>query len=362
MYLSPKKAKKAQTTHKVEVVYEDESPEEYRPVTVAASSSTVYAERDVDEYNRRGRSTQTVDAAVVEDDENTDTRQARTYELSSQNLYDLGYSEGYRQGFDDGEDLDYYYGVRLARFHGRHFYDPWYWGCISVVYDPWYWDPWYCDPWFRPYYYGGWCSVGWGIGHWGSYWHPYWHGWHTPYPYYHHHSGWGHWGGSYGPRYSTVRNRDYGRARIIDRSTRMGDTGRYGTRGTGNNITENRTGNRASDRNTRLNQRSVDRYNRATERAGNRTTIRNSRGTTRTDRSTVRTDRGTTRTDRSGTINRNANRSSERTDRSTTRSSSRIGSSSSSMSRGSGGFGGGHSMGGSRGGGGGTRGGGGRGR
>lgn len=362
MYFSPKKAKKAQATHKVEVVYEDESPEEYRPVTVAAASGTGYAERDVDEYNRRGRSTQTIDAAAVEDDENTDTRQARTYELSSQNLYDLGYSEGYRQGFDDGEDLDYYYGVRLARFHGRHFYDPWYWGSISIVYDPWYWDPWYCDPWFRPYYYGGWCSVGWGIGHWGSYWHPYWHGWHTPYPYYHHHSGWGHWGGSYGPRYSTVRNRDYGRARIIDRSTRMGDTGRYGTRGTGNNITGNRTGNRASDRNTRLNQRSVDRYNRVTERAGNRTTIRDSRGTTRTDRSTVRTNRGTTRTDRSGTINRHTNRSSERTDRSTTRSSSRIGSSSSSMSRGSGGFGGGHSMGGSRGGGGGTRGGGGRGR
>lgn len=331
MYFSPKKAKKTQAPRKVEIVYEDEDVQAYTPVTSVTSSRVAYSERDVDEYNRRGRGTQSsTDTLVVAED--ADTRQSRTYELSSQNLYDLGYSEGYRQGFGDGEDIDYYYGVRLARFHGRHFFDPWYWGSISFVYDPWYWDPWRYDPWYRPYYYGGWCSVGWGIGYWGSYWHTPWHGWHTPYP---HPS---HWGGYYGPRYSTVRNRDYGRPRIVDRSTRMGDYRRSGTRADrvstsgriGNGRIDNgrlgngRVGN--GTRTERINQRSVDRYNRATERAGSR---------------------NTTRQNNNGTVNRST-RNTDRTSRSTERPTSRIGSTSTSRSNSTGGFGGGYSSGGGR--------------
>ncbi|MCM1515060.1 MAG: hypothetical protein NC080_01360 [Paraprevotella sp.] len=315
MYFSPKKAKKEQTTRKVEVIYDDEAPEEQANVAPVTPKLTGYRERDVDEYNRRG-SQYTADSHVEEED--SDTRQARTYELSSQNLYDLGYSEGYLQGVGDGEDMDYYFGVRLARFHGRHFFEPWYWGSISSVYDPWYWDPWYCDPWYRPYYYGGWCSVGWGIGHWGSYWHPYWHGWHTPYP--------SHWGGGYRPRYSTVRNRDYGRTRIMNRSTRIGEYGRYATSGDRNGI-RNSTNVRA-DRDSRLNQRSVDRYNRASERAGSRTP---SRVTNTPNRVSTR---NTDRVERRGT------------DRSSNHSSSRMGTGS-SFPRSSGGVGsgGGRSMG-----------------
>lgn len=350
MYFSPKKAKKTPARHKVEVVYEDEEPEERVPAATQTPARTESMERDVDEYNRRGRSTQSSTGTQEEEEDNTDTRQARTYELSSQNLYDLGYSEGYRRGYDDGEDDDYYYGIRLARFHGRHFYDPWYWGSISLVYDPWYWDPWHYDPWYRPYYYGGWCSVGWGIGYWGSYWHTPWYGWH--------HSHWGHWGGNYyGPRYSTVRNRDYGRTRIVNRNTRVGDYGRYASRAnssaTSGRISNGRlgsgrlgNGNLGTGRTStdRINQRSVDRYNRATERAGSRNNTSTGRSRTTVDR----TNRSTERT----------NRSTERTSRSTERSSSRMGSSSSSRSGMGGGFGGGHSSGGGRSMGGGSRGGG----
>ncbi len=352
VYFSQKRAKKEKAARKVEIVYEEDTPEEYTPVTPVAYVPAEYPERDVDDYNRRGRSSRSsvdtlTDVARSTDSLQFSTRQASTYELSAQSLYDLGYSEGYRQGFDDGEDMDYYYGVRLARFHGRHFYDPWYWGSISYVYDPWYWNTWYYDPWYRPYYYGGWCSVGWGVGHWGSYWDPYWHGWHTPYGPHHHHPP--HWGVNYGPRYSTVRNRDYGRPRIVDRSTQYGHSTSRGDR----NGAVGRTDGVRNDRNSRINQRSTDRYNRATERANyrntERATNRNNRNSTRVDRTTSRTNRSTV--DRSSNRNnsRNENRSFER---STSRSSSRVGSSSSTSSRSSGnmGGGGGRSMGGSRGG------------
>ncbi len=343
MYFSPKKTKKEATVRKVEIVYEEETPEAYTPVPPMSYSQTDYPERDVDEYNRRGRSIQSYADTVVTE-EGADTRQTTAYVLADQSLYDLGYSDGYKQGFEDGEDLDYYYGVRLARFHGRHFYDSWYWGSLSYVYDPWHWDSWYWDSWYRPYYYGGWCSVGWGIGYWGSYWHSPWHGWHVPPP--HHHNG--HWGYYPAPRHSTVRNRDYGRSRIMDRSTRYGEYGRNNSRGDvghNGNGTINRNNNGRSDRSMRLNQRSTDRYNRAVERANNRNTNRVTSGTNR-DTQNTSPNRGNSRPNR-GTQGTSTNRNNSRNDgyrmdRSSNRSSGsnfRSGSSSSSSSRG--GFGGG---------------------
>lgn len=342
MYFSPKRVKKEQTVRKVEVVYEEEDSNETTSVVPQKSAHIEYRERDVDEYNRRGHVSQ-ASVNVQDDDEiNNPSSKTKTYELSPQSLYDLGYSEGYRQGYEDGEDVDYYYGIRLARFHGRHFFDPWYWGSISLVHDPWYWDPWYCDPWYRPYYYGGWCSVGWGVGFWGSYWHSPWHGWHTMYPSYIHHSHGGHWGVSHGPRYSTVRNRDYGRARIMDRTTRIGNSGRYGKNGdrvsTSGSVGDGRThNNRISSGRTsrdRFTERSIDRYNRASERAGNRVSTRSSG---RSDRNSV---------------SRPATRNTDRTER---RSIERSSTRSSSLPRSNGSVGGnfGRSMGGSRGGGGG---------
>ena len=145
MYFTPKKDKKAnaskseKTTRVIEVVYESDEPDHASAFHVVATAPTSNM-RDVDEYNRRGKRYSSVSADTLlaeEVVEVADTRQAQTYELSAQSLYDLGYSEGYNQGFADGDDMDFYYGLRLARFHGRHFYDPWYWNRVSYVYDPW---------------------------------------------------------------------------------------------------------------------------------------------------------------------------------------------------------------------------------
>lgn len=307
-----KAAKAEKNVHKVEIIYEDA---ESAPVADTRITATVPASgvRDVDEYNRRGRRPSSVsDDTLTTDMPVADTRQVQTYELSAQSLYDLGYSEGYSEGFSDGNDMDYYYGLRLARFHGCRFYDPWYWNRVSYVYDPWHWDPWYWDPWYRPYYYGGWYSVGWGIGYYGCYWNPYWPGY---YPHYPHHPHWGHGGhhAYHGPRVSTSRNRDYGRARIADRSYRTGERRQDSS---GRNVTDNRAVNRGNDRTSRFNERSSSRSTRVTDRTTDRTTNRSvNRNTDRSGRSNVE---------------RPSNRSSNR-------SSSRIGSSTSS-SRG-GGFG-----------------------
>ncbi|MBQ3129271.1 MAG: hypothetical protein IJC23_00080 [Bacteroidaceae bacterium] len=368
MYFTSRKEKKEtapkaeKTTHKVEIVYETEEPV-HAPVSGVVATSEL---RDVDEYNRRGRRYSSTSAdTLYADAQEADTRQTQTYELSAQSLYDLGYSEGYSQGYSDGDDMDFYYGLRLARFHGRHFYDPWYWGSISYVYDPWHWDPWYYDPWYRPYYYGGWYSVGWGVGYWGSYWNPYWPGY---YPHHHHHPHWGHAGYyGHGPRISTERNRDYGRTRIVDRSNRVGTSGRYeGSTGRRNTVSSRAPG-RVNDRSSRFSDRATDRYNRVTDRSssrsGSRTIDRSSeRRTERTvNRSTDRTtnrnvDRSSNRST-SRSVDRSSSRSTERsTSRSVDRSSNRSGGSYSSSSRG-GGFGS-HSGGGFGSHGGGSRGGG----
>lgn len=320
MYFTTRKDKKEKTsetkvkTHSVEIIYEDEEPDPQAHSSRITAVAPTSATRDVDEYNRRGRTPSSSADTLSASSSATpaDTRTTQTYELSAQSLYDLGYDEGYTQGFSDAATVDYYYGLRLARFHGCRFYDPWYWNRVSYVYDPWFWDPWYYDPWYRPYYYGGWYSVGWGVGYYGSYWYPYHH-----YPHHHHH----YWGPghphSHGPRYSTSRNHDYGRARIVDRSSRVGEGNRYVSHGN-DRTSVNRGDNRysgSSNRATRYNERSSSRSNRVTDRSSNRVTDRSSTRTT--DRTS------TSRTDRSSTVNRSSSRSSSS-------SSSRIGSSSSS--------------------------------
>lgn len=98
MYFTSRKEKKEtapkaeKTTHKVEIVYETEEPV-HAPVSGVVATSEL---RDVDEYNRRGRRYSSTSAdTLYADAQEADTRQAQTYELSAQSLYDLGYSEGY---------------------------------------------------------------------------------------------------------------------------------------------------------------------------------------------------------------------------------------------------------------------------
>lgn len=355
MYFTPKKDKKVakteKTTRKVEVVLETEEPSNVYTSRVTATVP-VSEVRDVDEYNRRGKKPSSFSSDTVSTEsqiaEGADTQ---TYRLSAQSLYDLGYSEGYEEGYSDGNDMDFYYGLRLARFHGYHHYEPWYWNRISFIYDPWHWDPWYWDPWYRPYYYGGWYSVGWGVGYCGTYWNPYWPGYHHGYypGYYpHHHHGVGHH--AYGPRVSTSRNHDYGRTRIVDRRGSSAHTWRYDS-STNRNITGTRTSQRATDRATRMNQRNTDRNKRVTDRSTNGTTNRSSnrvtnRSSSRTSERTVNRSTTTDRSQRSGTSNMNGS-SNRSTNRSST--SSRMGGSSTSRGGGFGSPSGGSRHGGGRG-------------
>lgn len=309
MYFISKKEKKEKVNKAsnpvstVAVIY---TTEEQVPV-VQTQHKTVL--RDVDEYNRRGK------YSFYSDSLNSDTlliSEAIIQTSQSQNLYELGYTDGYSQGFSDGEDLDYYYGLRLARFHSRHFYDPWYWNNITYVYDPWHWDPWYWDPWYSPYYHSGWYSVGWGVSHWGSYWNPYWPGYHphNPYPpHYHHppHHGGGHY--AHGPRVSTSRNHDYGRSRIIDRSSRLGEQ-----HSPNRNVHEKRS----SGRERYVTDRSGSRKTNVSDRSGNRKpSVTSQSGSNRRESRVVRS------SERSNhNVNRNTNRSSNRSSNVNSRPSS----------------------------------------
>lgn len=300
MYFTSRK-KSPKKTQRIEVIYEQED-DVAEPLQSKQGSIQLGSTRDVDEYNRRGRT------PLVVDSMQTDSVVAVSYELSAQSLYDLGYDEGYAQGVEDAEEMDFYYGMRLARFHGIHCYDPWYWNRVSVIYDPWYWDPWYYDPWYRPYYYGGWYSVGWGIGHyWGhGYWDPYWPGYYPHHYPHHHHPHYPHHPskpgiGNHSP---SPRNRDYARTRIVDRGVRMGASGRNTNRSEG-------VGNRDLRRDPRSN-RVTDRSSTRSERATNRN---QERGNGTIDRSTNRTDRNSTRR-RESNSGRNVDRSSRSTQRS----------------------------------------------
>lgn len=342
MYFTPtrlkktKNASKEQVTRQIQVIYEDETPLQQSAVRSQPQSVT----RDVDEYNRRSRSS----LSSVTVDTLTFNEESQTYQLSAQSLYDLGYTEGYSQGYSDADDFDFYYATRLARFHGGHYYSPWYWSHVSYIYNPWHWDPWFYDPWYRPYYYGGWYSVGWGIGYCGSYWNPYWPAYHSFYPHHHHHY-WGH-ANIHTPRISTVRNRDYGRSRIVSRTSRVGEQGRTNrgtTLGSGQQT-------RRSDASSRFTERSASRSTRVTDRSQRSTTTNRSTSNT-VRRNSERTNTTQQRSSSSSTMRSNSNtRMSER-------NNSRMGGSMGSSSRG-GGMGGGTFTGGGSRSGGGSRGGG----
>ena len=319
MYFNPKKdkqekkSKAEKKTYQIEVIYEDDetvsAQDQSARITATAPTSSL---RDVDEYNRRGRSSSVSSTDTLKITATTDTHDGQTYQLSAQSLYDLGYSEGYEEGFSDGNDIDFYYGLRLARFHGCHFYDPWYWSRVSYVYDPWHWDPWYWDPWYRPYYYGGWYSVGWGIGYMGTYWNPYWPGYYPYYPHsphYGHHPHHPHHGPGHGPNFSTSRNRDYGSARVVDRRSRPGDSR------TPSHEATRRSSQRSSDLSSRYNERRDSRSSRVTDRSNTQTRERSN---------TQTRERSNTQT-RERSINRSTNRST---------STSRVGSGSSSSRNG----------------------------
>lgn len=180
MYFVPSKAKKAEEKVEKKVVERvvDPAPETEAEEADYHSGSL----RDVDEYNRRG-SRQVL--ARLDGD--------TLYVQQADTLPDKEYLVRYQDEdyYADSEFRDdYYYAMRLHRYHGFYYRDPFLWDVCFGWYDPWY-DPWY--GWYGPYYRFGWCawdSWGWGWGYhypgwchgWGPGWH---HGWvptpHRPY-------------------------------------------------------------------------------------------------------------------------------------------------------------------------------------
>lgn len=171
MYFVPKKkaekAVKTQRSIPVEIVYADEEP-------LGISGST----RDVDEYNRRTPVTTSGEAQLVQQPDGTFAFQVSADD-SARMAADQLYTQGYRDGYIDGED--YTLTRRMNRFNYVSLYaSPWYW---SVRYDPFYYDDWYWGySWSRPYwgysgYYGYYRPYyGWGWGY--SYHRPYHYGYH----------------------------------------------------------------------------------------------------------------------------------------------------------------------------------------
>ena len=155
MYFVPSKAKKAEEKVEKKVVERvvDPAPETEAEEADYHSGSL----RDVDEYNRRG-SRQVL--ARLDGD--------TLYVQQADTLPDKEYLVRYQDEdyYADSEFRDdYYYAMRLHRYHGFYYRDPFLWDVCFGWYDPWY-DPWY--GWYGPYYRFGWCawdSWGWGWGY-----------------------------------------------------------------------------------------------------------------------------------------------------------------------------------------------------
>lgn len=160
MYFTPGKSKTKETSLETPTYY-------------------VGSNRDVDEYNRRGRfvsSYQPIGTDSLGNDIFTFRKGEGGYPDTS--YVDTTFDYGGNSEWECGE---FPYTRRLSRWYG--YYDPWfsgYWGPFMYgCYDPWY-DSWYYgayagwyNPWFYGYrwgwpYYGGWYGWGWNYPLWGG--------------------------------------------------------------------------------------------------------------------------------------------------------------------------------------------------
>lgn len=153
---------------------------------VAPASSYYYyggSTRDVDEYNRRGKSWshyQVLGTDSTGDDIISFQKGSGVYPDSV--YIDTTFTGRYFDTMVSDDDFDdYKYSRRLSSFYG--YYDPsfydfgWRWHSPWWYYSTWPYDPWYSDfywsyPYYSSWYYG---SYGWGWGY---------GGWYRPYRYY----------------------------------------------------------------------------------------------------------------------------------------------------------------------------------
>ena len=346
VYFVGKKTKKAATETQVatqpeatrytpvQIIYADED----EAVNVSGSK------RDVDEYNRRGSYGR--QSVMVENPDGTFSYQLPgndtlyimqdSMAVTTRSLANDAYSQGYNEGYQDGED--YALTRRINRFsYGYPFYD-----------DPFYWDSYWYDPWYGGYY--GWSRPYWGYrGYWGY--DPYWYGGYYG-PYYGGYYGWGYypsyWG--YGGYYRGYYGRPHNSRTDGSHTSRYrGDTGRGAgynrSRGTVNGVTTNvGTRTRTFGNNSTSRSANSGTYNRGTV-----TNSSNRVGSFGTSRSTTPTTSSSSSSTRSSSFGSSSSSSSSRSGGFSSSSSS--GGFSGGSSRGGGGGGG--FTGGSRGGGGG---------
>lgn len=151
----------------------------------------VGSNRDVDEYNRRGKYWSHYQKLGNDSLGNDIIQFQQGNGVYPDSVYvDTTFVAKYRS--NAGDD-DFAYSRRMSRWDG--YYDPWLYSYrYSYGYSPYYWrsawyDPWYSDPFYDPWYpryygYYGWYNpyyyAGWG-------WPGYYHGWGWP----------GYWGGVY---------------------------------------------------------------------------------------------------------------------------------------------------------------------
>ena len=187
--------------------------------------------RDVDEYNRRLRSSvQPIDGDSAANDVISFDAVRGEYPDSLAALTEDDYKYTRKMSrWDDDYRNAYWYGYTDGRF------DRWYgW---STFYDPWYYGSWY-GGWYDPWY-AGWHSY-YGWGGWYGWYDPWYYGWGGYYPYYPVYVG---GGGHYGERDSFIANR-------FDRTNHSFD--RANSRTIGRNIANRDRSYNISDNSSRL--------------------------------------------------------------------------------------------------------------
>lgn len=225
----------------------------------------VGSNRDVDEYNRRGKYWSHYQK-IGSDGQGNDIIQ---FQKGNGVYPDSAYIDTTFVGkyYDTMLDGDYAYSQRMSRWDG--FYDPWLYGYRwgfgpywrSGWYDPWYYSTWY-DPWYYDYYGWGWpYRYGGYYGAWG-------------WPYYYGGWGWsGYWGGGYVAHYSPsggfVGSRTWGGPSRGSVGNGMGYSGRNATTFGGRTNTVQRNS-QAYDRNRQFGQR-VNTDRQTPNNFGNRT-------------------------------------------------------------------------------------------
>lgn len=177
--------------------------------------------RDVDEYNRRGKlksyyqkvGTDSLGNDIIEFHEGDGTYGVEDLD-STISIY-----PGSERYYDDADE-DFACSRRIGRFDSNFFYDPVLYGDWSYPYwhgyYGWY-DPWYAGSWYYPYagWYGGWYSP-WRYNYW-AWNYPYWGwgGWSTPYVRYS-------YGGPTGTRNHSANR--FGDSRFMGRNNNFGTT------------------------------------------------------------------------------------------------------------------------------------------